>query len=199
MHDSAERIEKSEEADLLARLAARLDRQPTLNPRKAENPAAVLVPIVLRAEPHILLTLRPPGMSIHAGQICFPGGRFQSADRDFLRTALRETEEETGIPPDLVRIAGFLDPYLTGTGYTVMPAVGLVRADFVLRPDAREVAEVFEVPLAHLLDLAKYELHHAERGGVMRTFHAIRYGERFIWGATAGMLVGLSERLASRF
>lgn len=180
---------------LLDRFAARLDARSELIPRKAENPAAVLVPIIAREKPSILLTLRTTGMSLHAGQICFPGGRYQSTDEDFLRTALRETEEETGISPDLVGIAGFLDPYRTGTGYTVIPAVGVLGEDFELRPDQREVAEIFEVPLDHVLDPANREVHRAERGGVMRSFHAIRYGERFIWGATAGMIVNLSEKL----
>jgi 8-oxo-dGTP pyrophosphatase MutT (NUDIX family) len=198
MHDADLRAENANRENLLAILAENLSERPTLNPRNAEKPAAVLVPIIARPMPTVLLTLRTEGMSLHAGQICFPGGRFQTDDRDLLRTALRETEEETGISPDCVVIGGFLDPFLTGTGYTVLPAIGVLDRDPILSRDEREVADIFEVPLDHLLDPKNREFHRVERNGVIRTFHAIRYGERFIWGATAGMIVNLSEKLARR-
>ena len=198
MSESAERVEKSVRERLRDRIAHRLDRVPSLHPGKAENPAAVLIPIVARTVPSVLLTLRPHGLSRHAGQICFPGGRFHDEDEDFAATALRETEEETGIPRHLFELAGFLDPYRTSTGYTVLPAIGFLDEGFVLRPDSREVADIFEVPLDHLLDPENHERRSAERGGTRRTFHAIAYRERLIWGATAGMLVNFSERLGLR-
>jgi len=181
-----------------AHIAVSLHPAPSLQPRNIDNPAAVLVPIVSRPRPSVLLTLRPEGLSRHAGQICFPGGRFHATDADLLDTALRETEEEIGLSRSLIEVAGFLDPYRTGTGYTVLPVVGFLGEEFEPRPDAREVAEIFEVPLDHLLDPANHEQHRVERAGALRTFHAISYGERLIWGATAAMIVNFAERLGLR-
>jgi 8-oxo-dGTP pyrophosphatase MutT (NUDIX family) len=183
---------------LLEHIAPQLSTAVPSLPPTIENPAAVLVPIVARTRPHVLLTLRPEEMSLHAGQICFPGGRFQSGDRDLLHTALREAEEETGISPGSVEVAGYLDPYDTITGYTVIPVVGLLREGFALLPNPKEVVEIFEVPLAHLLDPANHERRSRIRNGAQREFYAIRFEDRLIWGATAGMIVNLSRRLGRR-
>ena len=111
-------------------------------------------------------------------------------------TALRELQEETGIHPDSIEVAGFLDPYYTlNTGFTILPVVGFLRTDFTLSVNDHEVAEVFEVPLAFLLDTGNHALKHVERGGVMREFYAITYGSHTIWGATAAMIVNLAERV----
>ena len=158
-------------------------------------PAAVLVPIIARPEPTILFTRRTPHLSRHAGQVSFPGGRLHADDPSLVRTALRETEEETGIAPELVEVAGFLDCYETGTGFAILPVIGLLRTNFVLAPDANEVEEAFEVPLAFLLDPAKRERRSMEWQGRRRQFYAFTYGAHYIWGATAGILVNFADRL----
>jgi len=178
------------------RIRRRLDATPALEPRATENPAAVLVPIRLADTPTLLLTLRAEGLPSHAAQISFPGGRFQAGDGGFLEAALRETEEETGIGRTHVQVAGFLDPYLTITGYTVIPAVGFLKEGFAVNRNAREVAEIFEVPLSGVLDSSNHRVEQAMRNGVTRMFHVIEIGGRRIWGATAGMLVNLATRLA---
>ncbi len=186
------------QGELVERIAPHLLREAPAGPDSVENPAAVLIAIMERPRPSVLLTLRSDEMSLHAGQICFPGGRFQLEDRDFLQTALRETEEETGITQDAVEVAGFLEPYKTVTGYTVIPVVGLLRGEFNLVPNHNEVEEIFEAPLAHLLDPANHERRSMERNGNLREFYAIRYEKRLIWGATAAMIVNFSKRLRHR-
>jgi 8-oxo-dGTP pyrophosphatase MutT (NUDIX family) len=163
-------------------------------PRKL-RPAAVLMPIIQRAEPTMLFTRRTPHLARHAGQVSFPGGRVDKADTNLAETALRETEEETGITSDFVALAGFLDPYETGTGFAIVPVVGVLQEGFHLIPDPGEVAEVFEVPLSFLLDPANRELKSAEWKGQRREFHAYNYGRHYIWGATAAILVQFMERL----
>jgi 8-oxo-dGTP pyrophosphatase MutT (NUDIX family) len=158
-------------------------------------PAAVLVPIVSRAEPTVLFTRRTPHLSRHAGQVSFPGGRLHTEDSSLVRTALRETEEETGIGADLVRVAGFLDCYETGTGFAILPVVGLLPEDFTLSPDSNEVEAVFEVPLHHLLNPANRERRSMEWQGRARQVYAFNYGSHYIWGATAGILVNFADRL----
>ncbi|MGZ5933034.1 MAG: CoA pyrophosphatase, partial [Rhizomicrobium sp.] len=116
------------------------------------KPAAVLLPLVFRHEPHVLLTQRTHHLTRHAGQVAFPGGRADPGDISLVETALRETQEETGIEPAYVTIAGFLDAHETGTGYAILPVVGLLSEGFALSPHAAEVAEIFEVPLSFLLD-----------------------------------------------
>lgn len=165
--------------------------------------AAVLVPLVDRdAGLTVLLTQRNANLSAHAGQISFPGGGHETGDADRIATALRETEEEVGLARDYIEVLGSLPDYITGSGFRVSPVVGLVRPGFVLRPDAGEVAEVFEVPLAFLMD----PLHHEKRlfrwVDGERQFYAMPYpreggGRRFIWGATAGMLRNLYHLLAA--
>jgi 8-oxo-dGTP pyrophosphatase MutT (NUDIX family) len=198
MCETLPNIENLGQGELLRRIAPYLAAAAPAIPAAVENPAAVLIPIVARRRPSVLFTLRPEEMSLHGGQICFPGGRFQHEDKDFLQTALRETEEETGISRDAIEIAGFLDPYGTVTGYTVIPVVGLLREEFLLRPNPTEVDEIFEAPLTHLLDPANHERRSLERDGMTREYYAIHYEERLIWGATAGMIVNFSKRLGER-
>jgi len=158
-------------------------------------PAAVLVPVVSRAEPTVLFTRRTPHLSRHAGQVSFPGGRLHTDDSSLVKTALRETEEETGIGADLVQVAGFLDCYETGTGFAILPVVGLLPEDFTLSPDPNEVEAVFEVPLDYLLNPASRERRSMEWLGRARQVYAFNYGSHYIWGATAGILVNFADRL----
>lgn len=160
------------------------------------TPAAVLFPIVQRAGGQtVLLTQRTAHLRDHAGQISFPGGRIEAGDPSPVHAALRETEEEVGLAREHVEILGFLPEYHTGTGFRVTPVVALVTPPFVLVPDPFEVAEVFEVPLAFLLDPANHKRHSLYYRGALRHFFAMPYRNYFIWGATAGMIRSLSERL----
>jgi 8-oxo-dGTP pyrophosphatase MutT (NUDIX family) len=156
------------------------------------RPAAVLVPLV-RREPGItvLLTQRTEDMPSHAGQIAFPGGRKQQEDADAKATALRETEEEVGLSRTFVQVIGAVDSYRTGTGYEITPVVGIVTPGFTIHADPREVADVFEVPLAHFLDAQNHRIDSRIYQGRERRFYAMPYGDRYIWGATAGMLKNL--------
>ena len=154
------------------------------------KPAAVLLLVVNRAaEPTVVFTQRTAHLSDHAGQISLPGGRCDAADSTPERTALREAEEELGIAADRVQILGRLPEYRTSTGFAVTPVVGWSEPPMTYRPDPREVADVFEVPLAFLLDERNHRYESAFFKGRMRHYWAMPYGERFIWGATAGMLV----------
>ena len=174
-----------------------LDRaEPTPPPLK---PAAVLVPIVEHADAlTVLLTKRTDHLADHAGQVSFPGGRIEPEDPDPEYAALREAREEVGLPPDQVELIGRLDVYRTRTGFEVIPVVGLVRPPITnLVPDPHEVAEVFEVPLSFVLDPVNHELHSREVRGAKRTFYVLPYQGRYIWGATAGMLVNLAQVLRS--
>ena len=156
------------------------------------RPAAVLVPIVLpESEPTLLLTRRTDHLHHHPGQVSFPGGRVEEQDTSPIETALRETEEEISLARHHVELLGCLPQYRTGTGFDVTPVVGLVTPPFELSPDAFEVAEVFEVPLSFLLDEANHQLHRVEVRGKLREYYAMPYGDYFIWGATAGMIVSL--------
>jgi len=173
------------------------DLNPELKPLEPRvlTPAAVLMPIVQRKEPTVLLTQRREHLARHAGQVSFPGGRAEANDVSLVQTALRETQEETGIAPTFVTIAGFLDAYETGTGYAILPVVGLLVEGFSLSPQAAEVAHVFEVPLAFLIDPKNRERQSREFQGRTRTFYAFNYESHYIWGATAAMLVNFGERL----
>jgi len=169
---------------------------PHLKPSPPWTPAAVLVPLIDHDDGlTVLLTRRTDHLTDHPGQISFPGGRFESIDVDAEAAALRETEEELGIPPARVELLGRLDTYITRTGFEVTPVVGVITPPFLLRPDSFEVADVFEVPLAFLLDPGNYT--RQERLGDGRTayYYAVPYGDRYIWGATAGMLKNLCEAL----
>lgn len=161
------------------------------------KPAAVLVPLVTHPGAlQVLLTHRAKTLARHAGQIAFPGGRVDPEDADLVACALRETEEEIGLSRDRIEILGALDPYLTATGYVVAPIVGLVAPGFDLRLDQREVASSFEVPLDFLLDGGNHRRDSGHFQGRERHWWAIPYGEHYIWGATAGMLRNLRDRLA---
>ncbi len=157
--------------------------------------AAVLFPIVSRREPTVLLTQRSNELPSHAGQIAFPGGKVEAQDDGPLATALRESHEEIGLDAGHVEPLGYLDNYRTGTGFNVVPVVGLIEPDYQLLIDEREVESVFEVPLAFLLDEANHQLHQREWRGRMRTYYAMPFGDYYIWGATAGIIRNLHERL----
>lgn len=160
------------------------------------RPAAVLVGLVPRASGwHVLLTRRTEHLPTHAGQISFPGGRLEAVDADAVAGALRETEEELGIQPALVQPMGLLDVYATISAFAVTPVVGLVDPAVQLQPDAREVDEAFEVPVRFLLDRRNLLREERHFRGRMRGYYVYRYGQHTIWGATAGMLVNLMERL----
>ncbi len=160
------------------------------------TPAAVLFPIVQRDDGQtVLLTQRTAHLKDHGGQISFPGGRVETEDRTPVHTALRETEEEIGLAREHVEVLGFLPEYRTGTGFRVTPVVALVTPPFDLALDPFEVAEAFEVPLAFLLDPANHKRHSLHYRGALRHFFAMPYGDYFIWGATAGMIRSLTERL----
>ncbi len=156
------------------------------------RPAAVLVPLVRHGSgTTVLLTQRTDDMPSHAGQIAFPGGRQQAEDADAVATALRETEEEVGLTRSFIEVIGPVDLYRTGTGYEITPIVGIVTPGFTTRADPREVADVFEVPLAHFLDERNHRIDSRVWQGRERRYYAMPYGERYIWGATAGMLKNL--------
>lgn len=154
--------------------------------------AAVLLPIVLRERPTVLLTERTAHLSTHKGQVAFPGGRSDPGDRDAAATALREAHEEVGLESSWVEVLGSLPTYVTGSSFIVTPVVALVQPDFALQPNPDEVADVFEVPLAFLLDPAHHERHVFEWQGLRREWFAMPYQDglrqRYIWGATAAML-----------
>ena len=159
---------------------------------RAPAHASVLIPLVQREQLTVLLTLRPTHMSSHSGQIAFPGGTADPEDADAVATALREAEEEVGLEPRFVQVLGNLPIYTTGSAFIITPVVALVQPGFRLQPNADEVADVFEVPLDFLMDPAHHRHHLVELGGVQRSWLSMPYqdglSERFIWGATAGML-----------
>ena len=157
--------------------------------------AAVLIPIIARPELTVLLTQRTESLSTHAGQIAFPGGRVDEGDASVVDAALREAEEEIGLDRRFVEPLGFIDSYRTGTGYRIAPVVALVRPGFVLQLNPHEVVETFEVPLSFLMDLTNHQRHSREWRGRQRDFYAMPFGERYIWGATAGMLKNMHLRL----
>lgn len=160
------------------------------------RPAAVLVPVVKReGELTVLFTRRTAHLHDHAGQISFPGGRAEPGDAGAADTAMRETREEIGLTAERVEVLGELPQYVTVTGYRVTPVVGLVTAPLDLRPDDFEVAEVFEAPLAFLLDPANHQRNHVLFDGRERYYYAIPYRNYYIWGATAGMLMNLHAHL----
>ncbi len=160
------------------------------------RPAAVLVPLVNRPEGlQVLLTQRSDALPDHPGQISFPGGRVELDDPSADAAALREATEEVGLPSTQVSVLGHLSDYETVTGYRVTPVVGWVEPPFALAPDPVEVADVFEVPLAFVLDPAHQQRHFRMLGALRRDFWAIPYGDRYIWGATAAMLLILDRTL----
>jgi 8-oxo-dGTP pyrophosphatase MutT (NUDIX family) len=163
----------------------------------AVTPAAVLVPIVTHAQGlTVLFTQRTAHLKAHSGQVAFPGGRAEPGDASAEFTALREAREEIGLAPERVEVLARLPDYLTRTGYRVSPIVGLVDPPLELVPDPNEVHDIFEVPLAFLLDARNHRRRTREYEGRTVGFYEMPYGERYIWGATAGMVVNLCRLLA---
>jgi len=159
--------------------------------------AAVLVPLVEHAdEPSILLTRRADHLEKHSGQVAFPGGKVEDSDATPIAAALRETEEEIGLDPSHIEIAGVLDTYQTGTGFLILPVVGFVKPGFTLTPDKNEVADVFEVPAHIALSTQNWKTDSGEWKGRMWNFYSMDYQGYNIWGATAGMLMHMSRRIA---
>ncbi|HEX8442827.1 MAG TPA: CoA pyrophosphatase [Allosphingosinicella sp.] len=168
---------------------------PLAQPDQPVIPAAVLVPVVDRLEPTVILTLRTNEVRRHPGQISFPGGRIDQGDAGPVEAALREAEEEIGLPRACVELVGTADPYQTITGYEVIPVVGVVAPDIPLTPQPSEVAAIFEVPLHYMLDGRHQQVRTVEWRGAERSYYEIQWQEHRIWGATAAMIVNLSRRL----
>lgn len=192
--------------DLRQRLTDALSHQGSvssdfdLNPDTAApdcrlTPAGVLVGISAARET-VVLTKRSARLKHHPGQIAFPGGRQDPTDASPIAAALREAQEEIGLPPDLVDVLGMLPAHQTVTNYHVTPVLGLIRSDFDIRPEAGEVSEVFEVPLAHLQARARYRVEGRHWQGRRRQYYVVPFGPYYIWGATARMLFALAERMA---
>lgn len=162
------------------------------------RPAAVLIPVVDRPEPGVILTQRTSHLPNHPGQIAFPGGSIDPEDASPAAAALREAQEEIGLDPQLVEPIGYIDLYLTFSGYRILPLVARVATDYAMTLNAHEVEDAFEVPLAFLMDAQNHALHSREWKGLMRRFYAMPYGDRYIWGVTAGILRNLYERIYER-
>ena len=158
--------------------------------------AAVLIPITDRAEPGVILTQRPTWLRSHAGQVAFPGDKVDDSDENSIFAALREAEEELNIPPARVEVIGVADTYYSGSGYSIAPVVGIIPPDLELQPNPQEVEDWFEVPLAFLLDPANSIKKEANWNGQQRSYYDMQWGERRIWGVTAGIIANLVRRLA---
>ena len=162
---------------------------------KPIRPAAVLIPVVEHDEPTVLLTQRAAHLNDHAGQISFPGGKIDATDASPLHAALREAEEEIGLDRGFVDPIGYLDIYATSFGFRILPTVARVRPGFELRINQAEVDDAFEVPLKFLMDPGNHQVHSKEFRGLPRSYYAMPFAERYIWGATAGILRVLYERI----
>lgn len=175
-------------------------REPRFMEREMAH-AAVLLPLVMRESLTLILTQRTAHLSTHSGQIALPGGKVDADDADPTATALREAHEEIGLSADRVEILGTLPTYTTGSAFVITPVVGLVQPDIALQPNPNEVDDVFEVPLAFLMNPAHHRRHAFDLDGVVREWYSMPYpdaaGERFIWGATAGMLRNFYRLLTS--
>jgi 8-oxo-dGTP pyrophosphatase MutT (NUDIX family) len=175
-----------------------LDLDPALWERAgvaATKPAAVLVPIIDRAVPTVLLTLRTAELNSHAGQIAFPGGRIDPNDKSPVAAAMREAREEIGLAANLIEPIGYLDLYLTFSGFRILPTVARVKPDFALTLNPWEVVESFEVPLDFLMTPSNHQQKSRDWKGIIRNYYAMPYGERYIWGITAGILKNLYDRI----
>jgi 8-oxo-dGTP pyrophosphatase MutT (NUDIX family) len=161
----------------------------------ASRPAAVLVPVVDRPTPTVILTLRTADLASHAGQIAFPGGKIDPDDASPLGAALREAQEEIGLAPALVEPLGYLDLYLTFSGFRIVPTVARVAPGYALNLNKSEVSEAFEVPLAFLMGPQNHQRHSRDWRGITRQYYAMPYEDRYIWGVTAGILRNLYERI----
>lgn len=192
---TVERIARALEAP--PRGSSDYDFEPSARPAAPAplRPASVLAPLVEREGAlHVVLTRRAARLAHHPGQVAFPGGKQDPRDADARAAALRETEEEIGLPRERVRVLGAFDPHETVTGFLVTPFVGLIEGVFEPRPDRAEVDEVFEVPLGFLLDPANLQTHGRRWNGQWRRYYAIPYGPHYIWGATARILKTLADR-----
>ncbi|HEX9472191.1 MAG TPA: CoA pyrophosphatase [Bradyrhizobium sp.] len=161
------------------------------------RPAAVLIPVVDHPQPTVLLTQRSAHLNDHAGQISFPGGKIDATDASPLDAALREADEEIGLSREFIDPIGYLDLYATGFGFRILPTVARVRPGFKLNINHSEVDDAFEVPLAFLMNPANHQIHSKEFRGMERFYYAMPFAERYIWGATAGILRVLYERICS--
>ena len=159
------------------------------------RPAAVLVPIVDHPEPTVLLTQRAQHLPDHPGQVSFPGGKIDKGDADPTASALREAEEEVGLDRGHVEPLGYLDLYMTTLGYRIVPVIARVKPGFTLKLNTSEVDSAFEVPLKFVMDMANMQRHSRDWQGLTRHYYAITFGERYIWGVTAGILRNLHERI----
>jgi 8-oxo-dGTP pyrophosphatase MutT (NUDIX family) len=164
----------------------------------ASKPAAVLIPVIDRAAPTVILTQRTADLPSHAGQIAFPGGKIEADDETPVGAALREAEEEIGLARTLVEPLGYLDLYLTFSGFRILPTVARVKPDFALALNRSEVTEAFEVPLAFLMRGENYRRMSRDWKGIVRHYYEVPYLDRYIWGVTAGILRTLYERLYGR-
>lgn len=163
---------------------------------RTHRPAAVLVGLIETDDGYsVLLTRRAANLRTHSGQIAFPGGKIDPEDDSAVSAAMREAKEEVGLDPHFVTPIGYLDPYLSGTGYRILPVVATIRPGFTLVPDPSEVDLVFEVPLDFLMDPVNHARHIRELRGAWRTYHAMPYQDHYIWGVTAGILKNLYERM----
>jgi 8-oxo-dGTP pyrophosphatase MutT (NUDIX family) len=174
-----------------------LDLDPVMWERagvKATRPAAVLIPVIDRPDPTVLLTLRTE-LPSHPGQIAFPGGKIEPHDATPADAALREADEEIGLERALIEPIGYLDLYLTFSGFRILPTVARVARDYALSLNADEVADAFEVPLAFLMEPANHQRKTRDWKGIERAYYAMPFGERYIWGVTAGILRNLYERI----
>jgi 8-oxo-dGTP pyrophosphatase MutT (NUDIX family) len=184
--------------DSLPGVRGDLDLDPVLWARagvKATKPAAVLVPVVAREEPMVLLTQRTPDLRSHSGQIAFPGGKIDPHDESPLAAALRESEEEIGLQAGCIDPIGYLDLYLTFSGFRILPLVARVDPDYRLKINPSEVSEAFEVPLEFLMHPGNHQFLKRDWNGIERRYIAMPFGERYIWGVTAGILRNLYERI----
>jgi 8-oxo-dGTP pyrophosphatase MutT (NUDIX family) len=201
MRDSVHRAFNGQQyiADLSTAGTSWINSRPGGHQNKELIAAAVLVPLIDRASGMtVLLTERTAHLSAHAGQVSFPGGRQEAHDATPEHTALRETEEEIGVGRDRVELVGRLNARATGTGFHVVPVVGLIRPPIAPTPDPIEVATVFEVPLQFIMDPANHRFETRIQAGAERRFYAMTYDDQYIWGLTARLLVDLANRLRRR-